>query len=65
MESVKNNQVEEIESQEAFNRKLAVAITTAIEVETALKLYSYRCLGAEMFVQRIEQITTQIHKLRK
>jgi len=55
MESVINN-TEEIESREAFNQKLAVAITSAIEMETAFKLYSYRIISPEVYMDRINQI---------
>lgn len=43
----------------AINEKLANAITAALDLEMAFKVYSYRITSPEQFIERVETIFKQ------
>ena len=45
-----------------MEHRRGLAIATCIDLESTFKLYSYRCISHEQFVERVDHLTSEYSK---
>ncbi len=64
MSKTKTNTEKTLSTKDMEHLKTA-SIMIAVNMETAFKLYSYRCIGEEQYQSRIDELIAQYQQERK
>lgn len=52
---------DQLKDKNKIDRQLSAAIMCAVEMETTMKLYSYRVISPEDFIQRVTDLTNALN----